>query len=165
MEERKAKKQKFFEELYKLDESDEGSQEADELIMKVRGRKGNHTGFDVSEVQQQDPSLADQSSATRQMVREVMVPDSAPQKVNAVSPISPTDPARSAALLNHDQARSNKHQAIRSKDQTMAPKETTKRRGRRKKDQSPKLLPDSEQIFKDLRFCMVIRQGKGRRGG
>jgi hypothetical protein len=126
----------FFTELFKLDEDDEETEDPEDAAVILRQFK--------------PPCKPPQPEERAPLERNTLVqlPDNSLKE--ASSSIQPPPKLVPKASVG------NRPSQRRSVDKQPPTKVASEKKGKRKRDQPLELLPDSQQIFKGLTFCMIF---------
>lgn len=153
MEEKKAKKIAFFTDLYELDESDDESDDTSEIGRILRQSK-------ILVPPRSLPKLTPHLRSCHPLGRTTSAPlpnsSNAPNKVHISQggPCPDPVPIVNPAFQNHITV--DRHKMSNGKVATTSTKPLSKAKGKRKRGQSLELIPDSQQVFKGLSFCMAF---------
>lgn len=154
MEEKKAKKIAFFAELHELDEADDESEDTSGIGLILQHGKTLPRSLPK---QYQSQALRSYHSLGR--TTSAPLPESSSHAANEVH-IFRDSPSPSPVPIIHSalQGQVTVHGRKMPNDKTapISKKPLSKAPGKRKRGQSLEQIPDSQQIFKGLAFCMVF---------
>lgn len=150
MEEKKAKKISFFKELNELDESDDESEDTSKIDLILRQSKSPPHSLSKQPLRSCYP-LARTSSAP--------LPNSSSHAPNEVHMIQDRPCPSPVPMVSSDlsfQVTVDGHKMPNGGVTATSINPLSKSKGKRKRGQSLEPIPDSQQIFKGLAFCMAF---------
>lgn len=156
MEEKKAKKIALFTDLYELDESDDESEDTSEIELILRQSKNPIPNpIPPRSLPKLNPPLRSCHPLGRTISAPLPNSSNAPNKVHIVQvdPCPEPVPIVNSAFQNHITV--DGHKMSNGGVATTSTKPLSKAKGKRKRGQSLELIPDSQQVFKGLSFCMA----------
>lgn len=154
MEEKKAKKIAFFAELYELDEPDDESEDTSGIDLILQQSKTPTRSLPKQNLSQTLRSYHSLGRTTSAPLPNLS--SHAPNEVHVIqdgpspSPVPIINSALQCQVTVHGRKMPNDGAAPISR------KPLSKAVGKRKRGQSLEPIPDSQQIFKGLAFCMVF---------
>lgn len=148
MEEKKAKKIAFFKELYELDEPDDESEDTSGIGLILRPSKI-------------PPRSTERLRSSNPLGRTTSAPlpyssSNARNEAHILQDGPCPSPVPNVNSARHDQVTIAGRNMPASGVAATSRKPRSKATGKRKRGQSLELIPDSQQIFKGLAFCMEV---------
>ena len=131
-----ARKIAFFTELFELDEDEEETEDPEDAAVILRQFKPLRQPFQNEKrafLGCETSSLLSSSSAVQASSSSIHSPSQPSQRPSPVNISNSSCPAKTVKSA----------------------KVTPRKKGKRKRAESPELLSDSQQIFKGLEFCMI----------
>lgn len=154
MEEKKAKKIAFFNELNELDESDDESMDTSKIDLILR--QSESPPHSLSKQRLSQPL---RSCYPLGRTRSAPLPNSSSHAPNEVLMIQDRPCPSPVPIVNSDfsfQVAVDGHKMLNGGVTATSTKPLSKSKGKRKRGQSLESIPDSQQIFKGLAFCMAF---------
>lgn len=153
MEEKKAKKIAFFNDLNELDESDDESEDKSGIDLILRHSKAPSRSLPT-----QHPSQPLRLSCPLGRTISAPLPNSsshAPNEVNIIQDGPGPSPVPIINSALHNQVTVDGHKMSDDGVVTASTKALSKAKGKRKRGRSVEPVPESQQIFKGLTLCMT----------
>lgn len=151
MEEKKAKKIAFFKDLHELDESDDESEDTSEIGLILQQSKIPPRSLPKTHL---NSPLRSCYPLGRTTSAPLPKSSNAPNEVNKIQDGPCRSPVPIVSPAIHCEANVDGHKMPNGGVAQTSTKPLFKAKGKRKRGQSLELIPDSQQIFKGLAFCM-----------
>lgn len=127
----------FFTELFALDEDEDETEDSEDPAVIMRQFKAPCK-----------PHISEEEEAPLERTTSALVPNASSSQAASSSIQSSSQPTRMPPAIGN----SNTSSPV---EVVKPAKAAPKMKGKRKRVHSPKLIPDSQQIFKGLAFCMI----------